>query len=113
MSESHYMLIPVTTKKEDWKHKEKTKLSIKKAIELQDFFMGRISNVEINGKSLKTNSSIDKKTILNDFLIVEIDRNIASVYTIEMQETAIDNNVQLLSHTEMLQYIKDDSEVLV
>ena len=125
--DSYYMLIPVTTKKDNWKHKEKIKLSIDKAKEIQEFLMGRITeigtkkNVETtdedgnaitvkSGKILKCNSL--QKRIINNFAIVEIDCELMLEYGDELKESCIDNECILLTHIEMLQYLKDNQEGL-
>lgn len=128
--DSYYMLMPITIKKEDWKHKEKVKLSIEKAKEIQEFLMGRLtkiftkkdkedkevydselgSNVLVkDGKRLLCNSL--NKRIIGSYAIIEIDFELMAEYEVELRESCIDNNVDLLTHAEILQYIADEETI--
>lgn len=109
--DSHYMLIPVLTEKENWKHKKEVKLSIEKGKEIQEFLMGRNKKIYISNKEIKCNSL--NKRIINNFAIVEIDMELMAEFKDEITRNAQDNSCQLLTRAEMLDYIKEhEPEVL-
>lgn len=127
--QSYYMLIPITMQPEDWTHKERENLSIIKATEIQEFLMGRISEIgtldnaivkdeDENDVSVKTGIIIKcnslQKRIVNGFAIVEVDCELMKIYGDDLMESCVDNNVDLFTHAEIRQYIKDNevSEII-
>ena len=120
--DSYYMLVPITTKQEDWIHQSTDKLSIEKAKEIQEFLMGRQTELytkestfevdEVTGETIEIKHgdllqcNFTHERIVNNCIIINIDSKLMELYYDEMVANASINNCTLYTHGEMLEYLK-------